>query len=95
MVHRAVLDLRRRRRPTVALDEAFLIATEGRAVEGQRLNQALAALPDSQRTVVYLRHWLELSFKEIGVVTGVPTFTAASRYRLALRRLRGILGVQP
>jgi len=96
MVHRATVDLRRRQRPTVALEDAFLVAADGHpgAAEGRRLNQALAALPAAQREVVYLRHWAELSFKEIAAVTGVPIFTAASRYRLAVRRLRALLGVQ-
>ncbi len=96
MAHRATLDLRRRRGPTVALEEAFLVPADGHpvAAEGRRLNQALAALPAAQREAVYLRHWAELSFREIGAVTGVPTFTAASRYRLAVRRLRALLGVE-
>ena len=30
---------------------------------------------------------------EIGRATGVPTFTAASRYRLGMRRLKRLAGV--
>jgi DNA-directed RNA polymerase specialized sigma24 family protein len=45
--------------------------------------------------VVFLKHFAELTFREIGRVTGVPMFTAAARYRLALRRLRQHLRVEP
>ncbi|MEP0775284.1 MAG: sigma-70 family RNA polymerase sigma factor [Acidobacteriota bacterium] len=94
MAHRATVDRMRRRR-TDPLEEAFLVPSdEGPPTfEGRRLNEALAALPAPQREVVYLRHWADLSFKEIAAVTGVPTFTAASRYRLAVQRLRSSLGV--
>jgi DNA-directed RNA polymerase specialized sigma24 family protein len=37
---------------------------------------------------VFLKHFADLTFKEIGRVTGVPTFTASSRYGAAMRRLR-------
>jgi len=32
------------------------------------------------------------SFREIAAITGVPAFTAASRCRLALARLRRLMG---
>jgi len=96
MAHRAAVDRRRRRRPTVSLDEAFLLPADGQpAAEGCRLNLALSALPAAQREAVFLRHWGDLSWREIAAVTGVPTFTAASRYRLAIGRLRAMLGVEP
>lgn len=96
MAHRAAVDRRRRRRPTVSLDEAFLLPADGQpAAEGCRLNRALSALPAAQREAVFLRHWEEMSWREIAAVTGVPTFTAASRYRLAIGRLRAMLGVEP
>ena len=41
--------------------------------------------------VVLLREVFGYSFREIGVIAGVPTFTAASRYRLGLARLRLLL----
>jgi len=58
------------------------------AVDANRASRLVARLPRPQRLTVYLRHYVELSFAEIGRVAGVPTFTAASRYRLAIARLR-------
>ena len=55
---------------------------------------ALSALPPEQREVVYLHVYEGWSFREIGEAIAVPTFTAASRYRLALERLREQLGEQ-
>jgi DNA-directed RNA polymerase specialized sigma24 family protein len=44
--------------------------------------------------VSLLRAWAGLSFREIGRALGVSTFTAASRWRLALARLRRAFGVE-
>ena len=44
---------------------------------------------------MFLRHFMGMSFREMAAVTAVPTFTAASRYRLAMRRLRRLIGVEP
>jgi RNA polymerase sigma-70 factor, ECF subfamily len=97
MVHRAAVDLLRRRRPTVAVQEALLqpvVEDRERAADAARLSGLLLRLPVAQREALYLRHFGGLSFSEIASVTGVPTFTAASRCRLGLRRLRRLLGVE-
>ena len=56
------------------------------------VRQALARLPIEQREVVVLHLVEGFSFREIGRATGVATFTAASRYRIALARMRRALG---
>lgn len=63
--------------------------------EARRATRHLRRLPLEQREAVYLRHFAELSFAEIGRLTGVSLFTAASRYRLGLARLRRWMGVVP
>lgn len=87
---------RRRRRPTESLDaHELLVAPEcepERAMDADRASRLLASLPEAQRDAIYLRHFTDCTFKEIGTITGVPTFTAASRYRLGLRRLRRLVG---
>lgn len=97
LAHNQAVDRLRRRRtsaePSDTLLEPVLEAPE-RRVDASRLSDLLRHLPPAQREVVYLRHFAELGFAEIGDITGVPTFTAASRYRLALRRLRRRLGVR-
>jgi RNA polymerase sigma-70 factor (ECF subfamily) len=55
----------------------------------------LARLSDEQREAVMLKQFAGMTFREIGEVTGVPTQTAATRYRAALDRLRAWLARQP
>jgi RNA polymerase sigma-70 factor (ECF subfamily) len=90
---RAVDQVRRSGRwPTEPLDEtAFLVARTGdpaRVVDARRVSRLVGELPAKQREVLLLRHFADCSFADIGRITGVPTFTAASRYRLAVTRLR-------
>ena len=98
MAHRAAIDLVRKRRRTVDLDDVLLVSEtvdHESAADASRVSGLLSDLPGEQREAVYLRHFAELSFAEIGNATGVPTFTAASRYRLGVARLRRALGVKP
>lgn len=58
--------------------------------EGRRLRQALAELPDRQRSAVLLHEWMGYSFREIGDALGISEATArvhAHRGREALRAL--------
>ena len=57
----------------------------------QRLQQALAELPEEQREAVLLRLQQELSLEEIGAITGVGRETVKSRLRYALDKLRARL----
>jgi RNA polymerase sigma-70 factor (ECF subfamily) len=52
------------------------------------LMRHIANLPVEQREVVMLRHYYELSFKEIAELTGVSINTALGRMRYALINLR-------
>jgi RNA polymerase sigma-70 factor (ECF subfamily) len=54
------------------------------------LDRAVAELPPEQREVLTLKIDGELTFEEIGAVVGVSPSTAASRYRYALEKLRGL-----
>ena len=96
MAHRAAVDRARVRRAGVALEDApFLAAPRldpDRVLDASRATAILRELPEAQREAIYLHHFAELSFRELGRVTGVPTFTAASRYRLGIARLRALLG---
>jgi RNA polymerase sigma factor (sigma-70 family) len=56
--------------------------------EELKLRRALWALNESQREVVTLHIWGELTFAQIGAVLGINSNTVASRYRAALERLR-------
>ena len=98
VTHRAAVDVVRRRgrlRDDRLEDFPYLEAAvddPGRAADAERLTRLVAALPPNQRDVLYLRHFAECSFAEIGRIVGVPLFTAASRYRLGLARIRAAAG---
>jgi RNA polymerase sigma-70 factor, ECF subfamily len=93
----AAVDLSRRRKTRAAErigDVPFLAAPEsdpGRAVDASRASRLLGALPARQRESIFLRVFAGCSFAEIGDATGVPTFTAASRYRLGIAKLRRLM----
>ena len=66
---------------------AALEAEEAR----KQLNRALSKLADAELEVVLLHTQGELSFTEIAAALEIPRGTAASRYRAAITRLRGLL----
>lgn len=71
------------------------IATDPEArADARSASRALAALPSTQREAVALRYLVGLSWAEVGRVTGVSLFTAASRGRLGLVRLRRTLRLE-
>ena len=90
---------RRARRPTHSLEEATFVAVPDtdpdRAIDARRAGTALARLPAPQRQVLFLHVYADCTFATIGRILGIPTFTAASRYRRALRRLRQLLEASP
>lgn len=63
----------------------------------QQLRQLIKLLPEEQREVLIMRHWGDMSFKEIADKTGVSINTALGRMRYALNNLRKMMvakGVQ-
>ena len=53
-----------------------------------KLNEALGRLSEEQREVFLMREFLDMPFKEIADVIGVPENTVKSRMRYALEKLR-------
>lgn len=97
VAHNAAVDVARRRELPMPDVMPTLVAIEDidAGIDGRRASELLLELPVAQREVIFLRHFADLSFREIGEVCRIPTFTAASRHRLAIRRLKELLGVEP
>ena len=76
---------------TVAGERGGVDAGLVRGEEVEALNAALAMLPDAEREVIMLRHFGELSFKEIAEVTGTPLGTALARGHRGLAKLREMM----
>lgn len=60
---------------------------------GERLTTSLAKLTDAEREIILLRHFSDLSFREIAAMLDVPLGTALARAHRALGRLRAEMGL--
>lgn len=96
------LSRRRRRRvliislekvPPLALTEHP--SFQDRLEAEEAVQHALSRLSEKLRTVVILRHYLELSYAEAAQVLNIPVGTVKSRLDLALKTLRKELGTAP
>ncbi len=56
-----------------------------------RVRQLIQQLPEEQKEVLILRHYANLSFKEIAEITGVSINTALGRMRYALTNMRRLI----
>ena len=102
--HRVIDVIRSRRRVTSMTDpEGYetleRLPSEGASVESQvqqnldreRIMQALATLPDSQREVILLAYYEGFSQSEMAERLGQPLGTIKTRVRLAMQKLRSVL----
>ena len=67
------------------------MASDRKAVNKQlheTMQQAIAGLSEEQREVFLMREFLDMPFKQIADVVGVPENTVKSRMRYALEKLR-------
>ncbi len=92
------LDTLRRERETEDVDELPLAVPEDgpevaveRAERGERVLQAVAALPPASRAVLVLREYEGLSYQEIAETLGIPIGTVMSRLNYARSQLRKTL----
>lgn len=105
IAHNLVIDhfRREKRTPLVNTGEDFDIfdvlgeydeSTEDRMVRDQThkdLKILIQRLPDEQKEVLIMRHYGDLSFKEIAEITDVSINTALGRMRYALNNLRKMM----
>ncbi len=97
---------REKRYPTIVLEDGMNVfnslsfsedSIESVRIKGE--NQALIrdlihSLPESQREVLIMRHYADMSFQEIAEATGVSINTALGRMRYALLNMRKKLSNQ-
>lgn len=67
---------------------AGLILLEHKA----QLERALLRLRPAEREIIALRHYADLSFREIAETLGVPLGTALARAHRALQKLKALMG---
>lgn len=91
------LNARRGRRAHESLDERLVDPGPTQEEQSMRrevaeaVQAALQRLPDADREVLVLRHWLERSYAEIADALGLPESTVKSRLFEARQRLGRIL----
>jgi RNA polymerase sigma-70 factor, ECF subfamily len=90
---------RRARREEMAAQSERAESSVFEAIENNERKRIIEAtmqtLSAEQREVVVMKIWGELTFPQIAAVLGVPTDTAASRYRYALQNLAKQLVPEP
>lgn len=105
IAHNMVIDhfRREKRAPSVVNNDGFDIFevlqfeddnVESKLVKTQRdidLKRIIQLLPDDQKEVLIMRHFCDMSFKDIADVTGVSINTALGRMRYALGNLRKMI----
>jgi RNA polymerase sigma-70 factor (ECF subfamily) len=90
----ATLDMLRRQKETVDIDELPLaaggVSVEARLEAKDRamlVRQAVLSLPPASRSVLVLREYESLSYREIAETLGIPIGTVMSRLNYARERL--------
>jgi len=82
-----------KRRASVSVEDALEMVpstqpTLEEVVVGATVQRRVAALPDRQRSVLSLRIWGDLSFRDIGALLGISENSAKVSYHHAIRRLK-------
>lgn len=89
-----------KRNPTIVLEDGSPVFNNMQFAEGTfeaerikqethaKLKQLIEELPEAQKEVLMMRHYMDMSFQEIAESTGVSINTALGRMRYALINLR-------
>ena len=81
-----------KRRRVVPTEDVLLQASADDSPEWPEIREAIAALPERQRTTLFLRHYADLDYDQIGAVLGVARGTVAATLNAAHTKLRSVLG---
>jgi RNA polymerase sigma-70 factor (ECF subfamily) len=103
VVRNRAIDRLRTDRPSIEVahaDEQALLASGPnptwdeaiRRLSASELREAIDGLPSEQRQAIDLAYFGGRTYREIATITGVPQGTANGRLRLALAKLRDVLG---
>ena len=80
-----------KRRRAVPIED-LPVATSLDDPEWPEIRAAIASLPERQRTILFLRHYADLDYEQIGAVLGITRGTVAATLNTAHTRLRAVLG---
>jgi RNA polymerase sigma-70 factor, ECF subfamily len=77
-----------KRHPFIPLDEKHEPQVNGQPQEWFEVRAAIAALPERQRLVLFLRHYADLDYQGIAEAAGIERGTVAATLHTAHRRVR-------
>ena len=80
----------KRRRVVPIEDSSPLTSVDDR--EWPEIRAAIASLPERQKTILFLRHYADLDYDQIGAVLGIARGTVAATLNTAHTKLRTVLG---
>ena len=86
IAHNAIMDWYRRQKQFNLIDVNE--ANDLSNISSEDLKKLMEFLPATQREVVFMRYYQEMSFKEIAETTGVSINTSLGRMRYALINMR-------
>lgn len=76
------------RHPVAHLDEAYEPKTNGHVEDWPEVRAVIAALPERQRFVLFLRHYADLDYRNIAEVAGIEEGTVAATLSVAHQKVR-------
>jgi RNA polymerase sigma-70 factor (ECF subfamily) len=76
------------RHPLARLDEAYEPGSGGQEPDLSDVRAVIAALPERQRLVLFLRHYADLDYQHIAEVVGIERGTVAATLHVAHRKVR-------
>ncbi|MEO0189507.1 MAG: sigma-70 family RNA polymerase sigma factor, partial [candidate division WOR-3 bacterium] len=76
---------------TTELDGSISKPTERNLILKKAIEDAIAKLPERQKTAFILRHFEGYTFEEIGEIMKISTGAAKANHFQAIKRLRSLL----
>jgi DNA-directed RNA polymerase specialized sigma24 family protein len=77
-----------KRHPVIGLDESYELEANGHPGDWLEVRAVIAALPERQRLVLFLRHYADLDYDTIAQVAGIERGTVAATLHAAHRKVR-------
>jgi RNA polymerase sigma-70 factor (ECF subfamily) len=77
-----------KRHSVTGLDERYELVANGHPDDWPEVRAAIAALPERQRLVLFLRHYADLDYQTIAQVTGIERGTVAATLHAAHGKVR-------
>lgn len=84
-----------KRHPLTGLDERHELEANGHPGDWSEVRAVIAALPERQRLVLFLRHYADLDYETIAQVTGIERGTVAATLHAAHRKVRDAMTEVP